>query len=288
MITNKRIKERLLLFDLLRIVAIIFVVIWHISTTYKIPPFNFTKTYLGMFNLDIGSTGVSIFIFISGALLQYTYKDTKSWSDLLIFYKKRLLRIYPILWVSMVMIIIVQKWALVSFSSFEILFSFTGLSILFHVNGIESWFISVIVVLYICFPFISYCIRKKPYFSIISIIALSLGLRFALYTLFFNGDPWLSGSYHWFPLSSMFEFGLGIFIVRQNLFPKIYHKSNIITLLSELTFPIFLVHGIVKDSFIISPLLFVFETFFLAILLYIADIHLQEALGKINVTIQPG
>jgi len=280
--SNEQMKKRLLLFDLLRIIAIFFVVIWHISTTYQIPPFNFIQIYFGMFDVDIGAVGVSIFIFISGAMLQYTSKEITSKDELFTFYKKRLLRIYPILWVSLILIIIVQKWVLTYFSPFEILFSFTGLSLLFNVKGIESWFIPVIIILYICFPVISYCIRKKPYFSIISIIALSLCLRFTLYTLFFNRDPWLSASYHWFPLSSLLEFGLGIFIVNQNLFPKIYHRSNIIMILSELTFPIFLAHGIVKDSFIISPLLFAFETLFLAVLLYIVDIYLHNKLSKIN------
>lgn len=272
--------QRLLMFDLMRVTAIILVVIWHIATTYQISPFNFMQIYYGMLEVDIGAVGVSIFVFISGSLLQYTYKDITSWNDLFTFYKKRLLRIYPILWVSLIMIIIVQKWVLTSFSPFEILFSFTGLSLLFHIKGMESWFICCIVVLYILFPLISYCIKKKPYLSIISIIIFSLCLRYVLYMLFFGKDAWLSAAYHWFPLSSMLEFGLGIFIVRQGIFPKIYHQNSIITFLSELCFPVFLVHGIVKDSYANSPLLFVFETMFLAVILYIIDVQLQSAIDE--------
>lgn len=278
------INKRLLLFDLLRIVAIILVVIWHISTTYNIQPFTFIQYYFGMFEVSAGAIGVSIFIFISGALLQHTSKGINSWNELLTFYKKRFLRIYPALWISLILVVIVQKWVFTRFSPFDILFSFTGLSLLFNIHGMESWFITCIVVLYLFFPLVSYCIKKSPYVSIISIILLSLGLRFILYSLFFGKDPWLSDSLHWFPLCNMFEFGLGIFIAQQGLIPRIFHDNNIITTLSELSFPVFLVHGLVEDSYTISPFLFVFETMFLAAMVYIGDKHLQKALGKIEFT----
>ena len=68
--------NRIMMFDVLRIVAIMMVVLGHVGWFYDVVQQSFGIPEMNAIGLyeDIGGWGVFIFILISGATLEYTYE----------------------------------------------------------------------------------------------------------------------------------------------------------------------------------------------------------------------
>lgn len=103
-------KQRFLLFDLLKILAICLVVLIHIPTTVEHPNLsflNFKNNTYGIGNIiatHFGGWGVIIFLIVSGALIEYTSgTGTKNNFNYMNFMEKRLVRIYPAYWFSLLL-----------------------------------------------------------------------------------------------------------------------------------------------------------------------------------------
>ncbi|MCJ7735663.1 MAG: hypothetical protein MUP11_14080, partial [Anaerolineales bacterium] len=107
-----------------------------------------------------------------------------------------------------------------------------------------SWFLGIIMSLYLVFPWLVGWIEKKPYLTLFILFIVSVSSRYLLGKV----SILPLRSHDWFLLCRIFEFGLGITLAKRlpEKFWDIFnvHKSvdHIITYLGELSFPMFLVH----------------------------------------------
>ena len=276
--------KRLLFFDILRIVAVTAVVYSHIIMFQGIIPrpedllvFNFV--YYG-----IGIVGVYILLFVSGAVLEYSYPNLNTFDDIVNFYFRRLTRIYPAYWISILIGLALSPLILVQYSPFNIFLEFTG----FYtwsgrwappINPI-GWFIGLIVALYFLFPFISLAIKKHPYITLTTVAFVEIFLR-----IYFNVvHPAAFGMLpdRWFPVCSLMEFGLGIFIIQQGFYPKNFISPGWVAFLGDFSFYVFLAHCYPGFKFIVVSVslpLYLIEVVLMAGLIMLGDLWVQKKIG---------
>lgn len=247
---------RLFYLDLLRCIAIIFLLISHIGLKLN-SSFVYWGSIYGFYNASFGVVAVTIFLIISGAVLEYNYGN--SIINVPQFMIKRILRIYPVYYLSLILGICVF-----SFRSYYLTGSFLynfkqlGLSdIILSITAsyayvgqwggpfVEtSWFIILIMTLYLIFPYLSKIIKKKPLNSFIVLLLISVSSRL----IFSKFHLLLKNPLEWFPLCRLFEFSLGIYIAilflnkKRNTIINSSFFSEIISFISILSFPLFLFH----------------------------------------------
>ncbi|MDD3248500.1 MAG: acyltransferase [Methanosarcina sp.] len=161
-------KNKIIAFDFLRALAIIMIIPAHLSNfLYS----SYGKLALYAFDPYFANMGLSLFIFMSGYLLYYNNHSINSLQNVFDFYKKRLLRIYPLYWVALatfVLVFFVFAPRLNSgfvFPNSENVFSFYN--VLVHVLGLQIllapayvspmltlYFIGLIVIFYAIYPLI--------------------------------------------------------------------------------------------------------------------------------------
>lgn len=247
-------KERILFFDIIRILCVLAIVYDH-SRYYLIPWFNqfFFPDGSGPFNIySNGLQGFAVFgmILISGAVLEYNYQSLDKVHGYLKFLFKRFIRIYPAFWMSLIfgLIVFPRLW---QNSIPSLLFEFTGFFVILGrgpgiINNM-GWFIAAIVSLYILFPWFSKIIRRYGLGALACFCIISWGLRFLIPT--YNIVP-VDLFSRWFPLCNAFEFCIGIYIVQAGLYPKKVTTSPIIKELSDLSFYAFIFHVLVIGIFL--------------------------------------
>jgi peptidoglycan/LPS O-acetylase OafA/YrhL len=173
-------RENLLIPDLVKGAAILWVVIFHVF-------FDFTNLFCGRddgFNGLVckiflhGSLGVDLFVILSGYLLSRScaVKDTVYWGE---FLKNRLWRILPLYWLAIFLVIalaIIRPNESYNINWPSIWFHFFGVHgltpYIFDIQGVW-WFITLILQLYIIFPF-AYKILQKYNHNIIIIFSIIL------------------------------------------------------------------------------------------------------------------
>jgi peptidoglycan/LPS O-acetylase OafA/YrhL len=140
-------KKRILEIDLLRAAAILLIVLYHVPQS-TMADVSYT---VSSFPLElVGFLGVSIFFFVSGFSLYISNRTISNRDDVLSFYKKRMVRIYPLYWVFVVGILILYRPSYV-----ESVIYVVGGQALFYPIVITSdiyHFVSVILVFYLLFP----------------------------------------------------------------------------------------------------------------------------------------
>ncbi|WP_299057237.1 acyltransferase [uncultured Polaribacter sp.] len=201
--------KRLYNLDYLRGVAAFGIMIYH-----------YLSWILGRFTADtffgrFGIYGVSIFYILSGLTLFYVYYDkmTPLKNDLTTFFKKRVFRIFPLLWLTTITAIILNK-KIPNLSNL-----FLNLSGLFGFIKWETYFSAGVwsigneLVFYVFLPiFILLHKAHKPIFVILNIILFS----FYLYFAFIKLNPELTLTEQWTdyvnPLNQVFLFLSGFLI----------------------------------------------------------------------------
>lgn len=134
----------------------------------------------------IGIYGVSLFYILSGLTLFKVYyiKMKPSLSDLASFYKKRLYRIFPLLWIASLLTIYFFK---TPFDSKLFFYNFTGLYSIFSLESsisIGSWSIGNEIVFYLFFPIILYIAKKSNnIFYLFNLLIFAIYIFFAFYIL---------------------------------------------------------------------------------------------------------
>lgn len=271
--SEQKIQSRSVLLDTIRSFAIGLVVLGHIFQTIG----NRAGGFFGIENfyyVSIGGIGVTVFLILSGISLELSYgKKQITYTH---FIMGRIFRIYPIYYMSLLLGLIIylfyNHFSCVDCNLSNLFFSVTGTYAFAGLWGgpfvATSWFIGLIMSLYLFYPLLSKLIKIRPLFILIIIFLISLFTRFIL------------GNYHilperpldWFPLARIFEFGLGIYLVqvfKNNIWGVLNKYKNIGAILyqiSAISFPLFLVH---------YPLLKLIKTFSdttslnLSILLYL-------------------
>ncbi len=176
--------------------------------------FHYLSATSGRFSADtfigrLGIYGVSIFYILSGLTLYYVYYDKMepSKDDLLSFFKKRIFRIFPLLWlVTIAAIIISRKMP-------DIQMLLLNLSGLFGFVKWEEYFATGVwsigneLVFYVFFPFFIFFTKKiKVLMIALSVIIYGLYVYFA----FFKLNPQLTITEQWKnyinPLNQVFLF----------------------------------------------------------------------------------
>ncbi len=265
-------ENRVLLFDVMRIIAITLVLLFHasLSSFLDIPFFLQEVGIPGFANITglngwLAQWGVTLFIFVSGAVLEVSYghkiHDSKENFDYIQFMKKRILRIYPVFIFAMTLVIVFELMT----STFpetnleNILATYTGFYPFYSsiaippyqpafssING-PTWFIGTIMCLYLLFPLLSEFLEKNGLQGLVLIFFATILIRTVL-PLGSNEAP----LWYWFPLSRIAEFALGMYIVQIGFYLKTENRSKILIYASDISFPVYLIHG---------PLLIILATF---------------------------
>ena len=140
---------RIIELDILRAVAIIIIVFSHFG--YFLPTVNLSKE----FAYQIISYGIALFLFISGFVLHLNHPSFTQHNSLADFYKKRVLRIFPLYWLA-IAVVYVQGYHYASpINALVVIFGLQGFlaQTLADLGG--WWFIGVIIVLYAIYPLIT-------------------------------------------------------------------------------------------------------------------------------------
>jgi len=174
-------KKRLLFIDILKIIGIGCVLFWHLFfNTYHLVWF---LPLYGM--LHLGGLGVILFLIASGAALtynQYNFNDVK---NILIFYYKRLVRVYPAMWLSTLFTFLLLPSSFQNIHYIKLLEELTGFYYYFNkttpIINSSIWFIGLIIILYILYPLLYNIIRKYRYYGFIVIFIISMATHIYLY-----------------------------------------------------------------------------------------------------------
>jgi len=242
--------DRILFFDVLRIGFVALIVYGH-SQFFPLLSLNKILYMDGFapFNIyPLGLTGLAVYgmIFVSGAVLEYNYKGIERFSEYVKFLVKRCIRLYPAFWMSLLFGMLVLYPVVSKAGIFNVLFEYTGFYVILgQGSGIYNnmgWFIATIMSLYLLFPLLSKIVKKYQFSSIVVFLLVSFLCRFLLIT--YNVVP-IDLFYRWFPLCNLFEFGLGIYIVQNKLYPQNVTSYPIIRQLSDLSYYVFLFHWII-------------------------------------------
>jgi peptidoglycan/LPS O-acetylase OafA/YrhL len=202
------------------------------------------------------------------------------------FYKKRLLRIYPIYWIAVLYSLLLINYEIPTvpltdyartFWGFQIFFTTTAQDSMGKING-SFWFIGVIISLYFLYPLVSLAIKRHPHISLLSVTLVAFVSRMIMNYVF---PQFISGS-DWFPLCRLFEFGLGIYITQRNLYPRI-NSNSITRFLGNLSFYVYLTEWPLLTATNYSNIgfaLFTISTIVFAIMFYAFDMKIQEAINR--------
>jgi peptidoglycan/LPS O-acetylase OafA/YrhL len=265
--------DRVMMVDLLRIVAISMVIFSHILFTVGNPWDHLNQLSFGIYPFiwkTWGQVGVTVFLIISGFSLEYANGQKKI--SLGRFYMKRIARIYPIYYISLLIGLVLKTafayWGylhgrpfvvLPDFGSVDIIMTLTASTVFFGKWGgaiiQSSWFIGVIMVMYFFYPVISWGCKKSPWICISLLFLASVTSRTLIgESKIFSGDPM-----EWFPLNRIFEFGLGVLVARfisQDFLRgtnDLLQRLPCLTSLSALSFPFFLIHDPLRRFIVIGP-----------------------------------
>jgi peptidoglycan/LPS O-acetylase OafA/YrhL len=248
--------ERILFFDLIRILCVAIIVYDH-SRFDLIEGINqvILPNGYGPFNIySAGLQGYAVFgmIFVSGAVLEYNYRGLERITGYGQFIFRRFIRLYPAFWMSLILGIILFPMVLQQ-HFFGVLFEFTGFFVILGqgsgIVNIMGWFIAAIFSLYLLYPWLSHLVKKYTLSAIIGLCLLSWGLRSLVLT--YNIVP-LDSFWRWFPLFNAFEFCLGIYIVQIAWYPKKENVYPFIRVLADLSFYVFLFHVIIIRVFLLD------------------------------------
>ena len=180
-------RERLFYLDFVRALAAIAIVITHYNAIFLYMNPSISNCYVidaYVFNIYIGSFGVSLFLIISGAALMYVYEHA---CELKTFYQKRFKSIYPMFWIAYILAflyIYVYRggWAASTVPKSHLLLTLIGFDgyladmiPTFYLLG--EWFLGFIILFYIVFPLLRLLINKHPVFLAVAAMIIYIYLQ---------------------------------------------------------------------------------------------------------------
>lgn len=209
--------KRLYNLDYLRGLAALGIMIYHYSS------WTFGRYTADTFMGRLGIYGVAIFYVLSGLTLFHVYHEnmTPTWSEVIRFFKKRVFRIFPLLWlVTIIAILIGGKTP----DFFHLFLNLSGLFGFFMWDVSFStgvWSIGNELVFYTFFPFFIYFSREnKLVFWLMGAIIFLIFLYFAFVKLHHGLSPVEQTSAYFNPLNNLFLFFGGFLI------GKLFHQVN--------------------------------------------------------------
>lgn len=236
---------RLLFFDVIRILSVLAVVGFHVAHQLGSPLGN--EGYYIFFDWGIGPLAVLVLFFVSGAVIERTYGGK---CDYMRYIYKRAVRIYPAFWMSILIgLLLVPPMSTAPL--FYLLEELSGFACLFgnwggNING-PSWFVGAIMMLYLAYPAVSYVIGRWRW-AIVPIVVASIGTAALALAIGFGDEHFI----RWFPGCTVGYFALGVYAMKAGLYPKLEYKNRALAFASDLSFYVFLVHGIVGVIHIVN------------------------------------
>jgi exopolysaccharide production protein ExoZ len=242
---------RYLSLDVLRGLAAFGIMIYHYAT-WTFGHFQASNP-LGRF----GVYGVSIFYILSGLTLAliYPYSSLKGLKYLSKFYLKRFFRLFPLLWIILLINVIVYQNR---FNISDIVLVFTGLFSVLKWDAttpLGFWSIGNELFFYMIFPCIMYLISLNKIRACVGIFIL-----FLIIHLFFSYKMYGFSIYYsidWIyknPLNQVFYFVLGILIANVSQYINISSKILVaILLIALILFCFYPIRGTQFNLFIGNP-----------------------------------
>lgn len=178
-------KERLLGFDLARVFAIFVVIgIYH------------NLGYAGLYHAEpairvLVYSSLGVFTFLSAFLLSSKYSFSEK-GETLFFYKKRVMRIWPLFVISSLMLAVLgcNSWS-------TTLKGIVGLSPFWAPHPITMWYVAMLISLYVITPFVvkgnlkAQCVKAFCVMTVIGLLQIVLGTvvprTFNYYTVYLLG-----------------------------------------------------------------------------------------------------
>jgi peptidoglycan/LPS O-acetylase OafA/YrhL len=284
-------KERVLIFDLIRIASVAAIVLFHIfgagAGRYWFFLFSWMGPVMtqaplfGVFDYRLGPLAVYVLLFVSGAVLQLTHPARKI-ENYWTFMSGRFARIYPAFWIVLGISMLLAIDVVLTSKPVDILISIAGLSgAVGQWSGVPGgfmyttfWFIGLIVVLYLMFPLISRAIESSPHVAMLMFGMVSLASM--IFIARFWSAPAIDA--RWFPLCGLVWFALGVYTVRMGWYPKTTHSNLTIGMAAELTFYVFLVHHTLPFLIVLArdPFIYIALSVVAAIVLMHVDNEIHE------------
>lgn len=219
--------------DSIKAVCAIIIVFHHITNEISCGSFFFPFQFIGFL-------AVALFFFFSGYGLTFSLLNNSKYMSN--FLKKRLTKICIPVGLATIIYVAYELFTSHSFNPIRLLTQFLGDSPIVR----NSWFIIVIIYLYICFFFSFKIIKNQKAQWIVFYILLAL---------------WSFGMFmpHWSP--TIIAFGLGVvFAKRKQVFDSFFRKNNILILLISLISFIVIMFVRMKSHGIIQGILSVFAS----------------------------
>lgn len=173
-------KKRLYELDYIKLIAMLAVFTVHYTVELQYNGVDISSTFFPtvVFNVYLGSFGVSLFFICSGAALMYVY-DQKL--DLKNYFKKRFLGIYPMFWIAFIISFcyhfIINKGIDASVPKWKIIYSILGIdgnALWWGPNFYQlgEWFLGVLICMYIIFPILRKAVNKRPFITTLVVILI--------------------------------------------------------------------------------------------------------------------
>jgi peptidoglycan/LPS O-acetylase OafA/YrhL len=267
--------NRSILLDILRISAITLVLTAHLGQLLhtSLGDFFGVKNF---YFVSLGGVGVSLFLILSGILAGLT--DVSRNANYLTYMLKKTLRIYPLYWMSVPVAVLGYYMGDILLRgniptlfpngiAVDLLGSITGMYAWAGMWGgpynSPSWYIGLIMAMYALFPVVLFAMKRNPHVTILILLIISVAARYFVgqkgvplvdTNLFEDIEGWVYRQFgfmpgrpgDWFPPCRIFEFGLGVYLAlvlpRPLWFSLPAVQSKPIQFLSDLSFPLFLVH----------------------------------------------
>lgn len=268
-------RMRLLAFDIIRIIAILMVLNQHLTANFL------TIVIPGYDYISIGKLGVILFVFVSGAVLYFSKSEFHNLKDVLNFYYKRIVRLYPAMYLSFILAILLRPDIIDKQTTTSLIVQLSGTLIYFPDILAPNWgtllnpmsyFIGFIMVFYLLYPLIVTLIKKSPYITMFVSIMISVTS-----TLYFNEN--INSS---MPAPYLMFFVFGIFIAHLGLYIKTENNDRHIAFLSDLSFYVFLVNSIILSTEAAKAFVFIYALIpFYAYILMHVDIMVKREIDHV-------
>lgn len=226
--------------DIIRAIAILLVVVFHIYATTDI---KFNIPILDTFLVYGGIIGVSTFFILSGYGIycslrnQENKKEKFSYRDYMI---KRIKRIAPQYYFSLIILLFFTGGAI--YLAKDQIYNLVSHLFFFHSNYYRAsgaisgvcWTIGVIFQFYLIAPLLYRAIQKRPKLTLLISIILSIGIKFFLYHYVFNisnAEPSYYFNYGRQIYTAIDHFILGMFVAKLSFDRKSMKLPTIVTII---------------------------------------------------------
>ena len=225
-------RERRNEFDLIRAVSTVWIVLFHYSYTFVQYGVGGSHLYVMMYaNGAWGALFVSLFFMLSGASLYYNWGDRitsfTGKGGVLDFYKRRWLAIFPMFYIAWfvfyLMYVISFDWLWNWGGQYrKLILTFLGVDGYFmyremNYYTVGEWFLGAIIMLYVLYPLLQWCMKKIPIVTTVFIVLL-FGLNVARREIPFMApyNAWVQISDNINMITCLMSFWIGMLLMRYN------------------------------------------------------------------------